>query len=524
MIPALILLPLLAGALAFFLRGDRARRMLLLAVTVTHAVLVARAWFARPDPIFSGWLALDSLELLFLGTISLLTLAAATYAVGYLAREKHPRPPAEDGFLFSNAPEATFTGCLLLFLATMTLVVASQHFGLMWVAVEATTLASAPLIHFHRSQRSLEAAWKYLLICSVGIAIALLGNFFLVVASSSGEGPLTVAGLVRQAGMLDPVWLKAAFLLLLVGYGTKMGLAPLHTWLPDAHSEAPSVVSALLSGALLNCAFLAILRVHAVCVAAGLGDFSGGLLVLFGLVSMGFAAAFIVGQADYKRMLAYSSVEHMGIAALGVGMGGLAGFGALLHTVNHSLTKAMLFLLSGNILAAYQDKSTTRVRGVLRVLPVTGVLWVAGFLAITGTPPFGLFVSEITILKGAIEGRHWLVAVLYLLLLTVIFVGMAGVFLRMAFGAPGEAAMHGGLGAPEGEAGQSGSERWGATVHRGPGTREEQAGTAAVPSKESILAWLPPLALGACALALGLWIPAPLRNTINEALRALGAR
>ena len=272
-------------------------------------------------------------------------------------------------------------------------------------------------------------------------------------------------------------------------------------------------MSALLSGALLNCAFLAILRVHSVCVAAGLGAFSGGLLVLFGLVSMGFAAAFIVGQADYKRMLAYSSVEHMGIAALGVGLGGVAGFGALLHAVNHSLAKAMLFLLSGNILAVYQDKSTARVSGVLRVLPVTGVLWVAGFLAITGTPPFGLFVSEFTILKGALDAHRWLVAVLYLVFLTVIFVGMAGIFLRMAFGDRGAAGAQGGLGTQDAPGTQSGL-----------GTQEERIRPSVAPLKESVLAWLPPLALGIGVLALGLWIPLPLRDTIHEALRALGVQ
>jgi hydrogenase-4 component F len=345
------------------------------------------------------------------------------------------------------------------------------------------------LIHFHRNTRSLEAAWKYLVICSVGIAIALLGNFFLVVASAAHEGPMTVAGLVRQAGALEPTWLKAAFLLLLVGYGTKMGLAPLHTWLPDAHSEAPSVISALLSGALLNCAFLALLRVHAVCMAAGLGAFSGNLLVLLGLVSMGVAAAFIVGQRDYKRMLAYSSVEHVGILALGVGVGGIAGFGALLHAVNHSLTKAMLFLLSGNILARFQDKSTSRVNGILRVLPVTGVLWVAGFLAITGTPPFGTFVSEFTILKGILDARRWVVASLYLVFLAVIFIAMAGIFLRMAFG---ESSL------------RAGAED-GATTNR-----------------EPRLSWVPPLVLGIGVLVLGLYIPAPLRDSINEAVRFLG--
>ena len=206
----------------------------------------------------------------------------------------------------------------------MTLVTVSHHFGLMWVGVEATTLASAPLIYFHRQHRSLEATWKYLLICSVGIALALLGNFFLAVAAGRAgrqlDGPLSLSDLSGRCRIgLIVSWLKAAFLFFLVGYGTKMGLAPLHTWLPDAHSEAPSVVSALLSGALLNCAFLAILRVHRFAPPPGEAAFSQGLLVFFGLISMGVAAMFILGQADFKRMLAYSSVEHMGILALGVG-------------------------------------------------------------------------------------------------------------------------------------------------------------------------------------------------------------
>ena len=345
----------------------------------------------------------------------------------------------EEELPFVNFPEAVFAGCLLLFLATMTLVSVSRHLGLMWVGVEATTLASAPLIYFHRHHRSLEATWKYLLICSVGIALALLGNFFVAVAARSAGGPmihLTIDDLVAHAGSLNPLWLKAAFLFFLVGYGTKMGLAPLHTWLPDAHSEAPSVVSALLSGALLNCAFLTILRAHSLLSAAGLAAFSSDLLVLFGLISMVVAAVFILGQADFKRMLAYSSVEHMGILALGIGIGGVATFGAMLHAVNHSLTKAMLFLAAGNILALYRTKSTTRVRGVLRTLPVTGVLWLAGFLAIVGSPPFGPFLSELTILKGVLDAGRPLVAVAYLSALAIVFVGMATIFLRMAYGPP----------------------------------------------------------------------------------------
>src|SRR5438093_9095371 len=182
------------------------------------------------------------------------------------------------------------------------------------MSFEATTLAIEPLIFFHLHHRSLEATWKYLLICSVGIALALLGNFFLAVAAVQPDGsslPLVVNNLVQDAAQLHDAWLKAAFLLLLVGYGTKVGLAPLHTWLPDAHSEAPSMVSALLSGALLDCAFLGILRGHQVCLGAGLGEFSRDLLVGFGLVSLAVAAIFIVGQTDFKRLLAYSSVAHM---------------------------------------------------------------------------------------------------------------------------------------------------------------------------------------------------------------------
>jgi hydrogenase-4 component F len=199
--------------------------------------------------------------------------------------------------------EAHFAAWLLGFQAAMSLVTVSQHFGLMWVAVEATTLLSAPLIHYHRHRRSLEATWKYLLICSVGIAVALLGTYFLSAAASSGSAAVPLFFRRLAAARLNAQWLKAAFILLLVGYGTKMGLAPLHTWLPDAHSEAPSPVSALLSGALLNCAFLAILRIHGVCAAAGLGDFSRQLLLILGLASMAVAAAFILGQTDYKRLL-----------------------------------------------------------------------------------------------------------------------------------------------------------------------------------------------------------------------------
>ncbi|HEY9594775.1 MAG TPA: proton-conducting transporter membrane subunit, partial [Spirochaetia bacterium] len=385
-----------------------------------------------------SWLALDSLGALFLGITSLLFLFVSISTVSFLKRENGvTQADPDEGFLFDNIPEAAFTACLLGFLSMMTLVTASQHFGLLWVAIEATTLVSAPLIHYHRHHRSLEATWKYLLVCSVGIAVALLGTYFLAAALPAGTGgvdSLTFSGLAARASQLDTRWLKAAFLLLLVGYGTKMGLAPLHTWLPDAHSEAPSVVSALLSGALLNCAFLAVLRALAVCSAAGVGEFGRQTLIAFGLCSMIVAAGLIIGQKDYKRMLAYSSVEHMGILAIGVGIGGVGDWGALLHAVNHSIAKAALFLLAGNILAAYGSKKIDEVGGVLRRLRATGALWIAGIFAIAGSPPFGVFTSELTVLRAAVDAAAWGVVVVYSLALCAVFAGLIIVLVRMAQG------------------------------------------------------------------------------------------
>ena len=205
--------------------------------------------------------------------------------------------------------------------------------------------------------------------------------------------------------MLDKSWLEAAFILLLVGYGTKMGLAPMHTWKPDAYGEAPGVVGALLAGVVTNCAFLALLRIHHICQAAGESPYTGRLMIFIGLLSMAVAAVFMVGQRDIKRMLAYSSVEHMGILVIGAGIGGPAMFGALLHMINNGMTKGVLFLSAGNIHRAYGSKTTDEVRGAMSVLPLSGTLFLLGFFAITGSPPFGPFVSEFTILNGALDQR-----------------------------------------------------------------------------------------------------------------------
>jgi hydrogenase-4 component F len=491
MLLTVLVVPLLSGLAAFWFRHDLYRRVLLVGTALVHALLTARLWTVRPEPSLGGWLALDPIGLLFLSVISALFLAAAVYSVGYLGRERHARHiDTEEHLFFSNEPEAIFTACLLLFLAAMTLVTISQHLGLLWVGIETTTLTSAPLIYFHRHHRSLEATWKYLLICSVGIALALLGNFLMAVAASDrGETStsLTLPALIQARVHLHRPWVAAAFLFFLVGYGTKMGLAPLHTWLPDAHSESPSLVSALLSGALLNCAFLGILRAHQICGAAGIAHFSQTLLQAFGLLSMAIAAVFILGQHDFKRMLAYSSVEHMGILALGAGLGGAGTFGMALHAVNHSLTKAGLFLVAGNILAVYGTKSVSDVRGLRRRLPVSGVLWIAGFLAITGSPPFGSFLSELTILKAALDHGQTAVAVGYLALLAVIFVGMGNLVLPMAHGIA--------------------------------------SGRGAVRARpEALWSTLPPAALASLTVLLGVYIPPPLSVVLQGVARSLGGQ
>ena len=435
MITLLLLIPLLAGLSAFLIKDDSRRRLLLLASAGCHLALTIAALVTRPEMAPGDWFALDALGLLFLGVTSILFLGASVYAVKYLSLEKRDSGgDSEEDFIFNNEPEAVFTGCLLLFLAAMTAVTASRHLGILWASVEATTLASAPLIYFHRHKRSLEATWKYLLICSVGIAMALMGNLFLGAAGLRSGSTLDLENLLSKAMTLDQSWLKAAFLFLFVGYGTKMGLAPFHTWLPDAHSESPAVVSALLSGALLNCAFLGILRVAQVCSAAGLSAFTGDILISFGILSLMTAAFFILAQKDYKRMLAYSSIEHMGILSLGVGLGGGGVYGALLNAVSHSLTKAGLFFVSGLVLAAYKTKNISDVKGLMRRAPWTGILWLAGFFLITGTPPSGIFLGKFMILKTAVSGGHYAAAAAYLFFLAVVFAGMGRIFLDMTLG------------------------------------------------------------------------------------------
>ena len=469
-------LPFALGGLAWALPRRVGRRAVFLGASLLQAALVVRIAAVRPGPEWGGALALDALGLLFLAVLTALFALAAVYTFGYMALHRHPK-------------HRHYIPALLFFLGSMTLAALSRHMALFWVALEATTLSSAALIFFDRSPKSLEAAWKYLILCSVGIALALAGTFFLALAlPPDAEGSLLLDSLLAAAPSMSAPWAKVAFLFLLVGYGTKMGLAPLHTWLPDAHAEAPSPVSALLSGALLNCAFLGILRAYQILAQAGLAPFARDPLLFLGLLSMGTAAAFMIRQPDFKRLLAYSSVEHMGILAVGLGLGtGRAAFGTLLHALNHSFAKALLFFVAGSIFLLYRSKSTAGVTGLGRRNPAVALLWMLGFLAITATPPSGLFVSEVTLLFAAIGDGHFVVAALFLLFLAVAFVAMAALVVGMVFGEPPKET------AP------------------------------AVPGGYAAMLHAPAALLAAAVFTLGLTLPDGLLSVLREAAASLGA-
>ncbi len=427
MATALFLAPLLFALTAFLGPWPRPVRPWL--VPLGGAVHLGLVVVALRDntgvSAFDGWVVIDKLSRITLPLVSSLFFACSLYVPTYLR-------------LRIERPNRVFCGALLAFLAMMTLITLSHHLGLMWVALEATTLVSAPLLYFNENKRSLEATWKYLLIGGVGIALALLGSLFLAYAALHAglPGSLLIDDLVREAPQLSRPWLHTAFIVLFVGYGTKMGLAPMHTWKPDAYGEAPGVVGALLAGGLTTCAFLALLRFYQICAAAGEGAFAREIMVAIGLLSMAVAGVFMARQRDYKRMLAYSSVEHMGILVVGIGIGGLAAFGSLLHLVNNALTKGVLFIAAANIHRAYSSRTIDTVSAALRRVPASGALFLAGFFAITGSPPFGPFLSEFTILRGAVANGRYGVAAAFLVLLFVVFVGMGGTVLAVVQGKP----------------------------------------------------------------------------------------
>jgi hydrogenase-4 component F len=421
MLEIVFLIPFFTGAAAFIFPNTIGRALLVLTGTI-HLILSVMVWVGRLAPKFPEFFAVTPEGLLSLVVISLLFFLISIYTIAYLKTSDIHR-------------ENIFTGSMLLFLSTMTMVTMSDHIMVMWIAIEATTLASAPLIYTHRSAASLEATWKYVLICSVGIAMALLGSVLITVAMDvvKVDAPISFSAMTTVARSMDPMWLKAGFVFILVGYGTKMGLAPMHTWLPDAHSEAPSPASALLSGVLLNCAYLGIFKTNKIMHAAGLDNFSGPILIVFGLVSIMAAATFILKQTEYKRMLAYSSIENMGIIAFGTGIGGLGAYGAMICLIHHSLIKSSLFLTSGNILLGFGSRLIDQIGNLTGRMPKTFVAFLGGFAGISGFPPFGIFIGELFIIIGAFRTGNYVGVGLFIFSLCVIFAGFANNIMKISF-------------------------------------------------------------------------------------------
>lgn len=429
----ILIVPLVATALTLLDGWRLARAATLIAGLSSLGLAVAIAVAVQHGRVLhtaAGWVRVDSLSAIFLLATGLLYAMAGVFSIGYMGAEQ-TRP----GFL---AFAKRYYALLNLFGWTMLAAPLAADFGTLWVAVELTTIVSALLVAIDRTDAALEASWKYVLIASSGLGIALLS---IIVIYASGTHVLGSAYLPRFASFLahahalSPDAVRLAFVLALVGFGTKVGFVPLHTWLPDAHSEAPAPVSALLSGSLLAVAFYAILRFFQVAVAAGERSFAEHALIVFGVISLVAAAFFVLRQGNYKRLLAYSSIEHMAIVALGIGFGApLAVAGALLHVITHASAKGLAFFGSGSLLRGYGTKEIDGVTDAGRRMPWSGPMFLAAALALSGLPISGVFRSELEIVLGGFASSQYVGVTLLLVFANIAFFGIVWHTGRMVIG------------------------------------------------------------------------------------------
>lgn len=422
----LIVIPVVFALICLALPDPRLRLASLVAGCLSHFGAVIWSWSPDCRHSADSFFAIEPLGHLFITLVSVLFSATSIYFVGYHRK--------------ALLSQRIFLACILGLLAALSAVCLSRHLGVLWVAIETASLMATPLIYFRLSARSLEATWKFLLMNSVGVAMALLGIFCIAVSAMKSEPVISLdwSDLIRRAGELDVVWLRAGFLLGLVGFGAKMGLSPLHSWKPDAYGEAPPPMAALLAGGMTLGAFLGILRMFQICSAAGLAEFAGGWLVVFGLLSIATAAVFVVGNNDYRRIFAYTSVEHMGVMVVGVGLGLGGSYASMLHALHNTLNKGVLFLMAGFFWRIYQSNRVSDVRGAIHHHPAAGILFLGGLCATCGLPPFGMFFSELGILFAAAQRGSWWVLGLFALTLCIVFVGVMTAMLPMVFGPPPE--------------------------------------------------------------------------------------
>lgn len=429
-----VLVPLLAAAaVALLRRHDAVARVATAGSVGVLAVAILLATTVTRDGAVTGMFGLLGVDAL--SAFMLVVIGVVGLIVG-LAAPAHLRVEVAAGRL--DGPGRTRHLVLVqLFLAAMALAVLAASLGLLWVSLELTTVVTAFLVGQGRDRGAAEAAWKYVIICSTGIALALLGTFVLNAAAHHVGAGLDWVGLTAAAPELDPGVTRLAVLLLVVGFGTKAGLAPLHAWLPDAHSQAPAPVSALMSGVLISVAFYAVLRVKVVADLALGAGFARGLLVVLALASVALAASLLIGQRDYKRMLAYSSIENMGLLALGAAIGSpLAVAAVLLHILGHGLAKSSLFLGAGRLLQLTRTSRIDGVRALAAREPVLAWCFGLGILAIIAFPPFSLFASELGIARAGFAGGLGWVTAAALLLVLVAAASLVGHTSRMLLGAP----------------------------------------------------------------------------------------
>jgi hydrogenase-4 component F len=485
---ALLLIPLLASALSFAL--SKPRRMEFVYLVSAGGSLAAAIWLAtavlKTGSVAwaRGLLYADALSALVVLLTAFVYLVSAPYAVGYLRADK-------ERSAFDDTKLRKYYALTPLFGFSMFLVAVSNNLGLMWIAVEGTTLASIFLVTFYGQATSLEAAWKYAILGSVGLSMALFGTVLAYYAGHEilgGESLRTLnwSLLVTNAPRFDKTVMRLSFILVLLGYGTKAGLAPMHTWKPDAYSAAPAPVSALMATGVVNCALYALARFY-VLTGRCLGPLFGSrLLILFGLLSIAIAVPFILVQRSYRRLLAYSSIDHGGIMVLGLGFGGALGtLGMLLHMTFYSVTKPLLFFCAGN---AQQHTGSDSLKktpgGLLHSLPVSAPVFVLAALAVTGTPPFSMFQSEFTILRAGIAAQRMGAVVLFVAFLVAIFCGFFYHIANLVLGAPN--------GAPSGE-----RSRW---------------------------KTYPVAALSLIVVIMAFWLPRPVYELVNGAARILVIR
>jgi hydrogenase-4 component F len=434
-------LPLVPTVTALLMLTTRDRRLLSAldvggsAVLVGLTLVLARE-VAAGGPRTLGVLRVDELGLVFLLLVVVLTLAVSIYTVGWLGQA------VAVGNMKAESLRSYFA-LVHAFVATMVVTVLADNLGVLWIAMEGTTITSAVLIGYHGHHHGLEAAWKYIIVTTIGISFGLFGTVLVYAAYAAatgvtgGAGALSWSAIMQVAPTLDPGIVRIGFIFVMIGYGTKAGLAPMHLWLPDAHSQAPTPVSALLSGVLIKCALLGIIRFQTIAAAACGPAFPAQVLLVFGLVSIVVATPFILAQHDIKRLLGYHSVEHVGIVALGLGFGGPIGtYGALLHVVNHGITKALAFFAAGTAIARYGSRDMRVIRGLLGVAPVGATLLMMAALSLAGVPPFSIFVSELLVLRAGIGDGHWGAIAIFLAMVVVIFAGLLHHAGAMAFGAP----------------------------------------------------------------------------------------